>query len=301
MSMLRLWKIMRSDQPCIFVIVAALICLLSSSSANAATRTYTLDADFDEGILFNLNHDVPNNNQLQLNATSTPFPFIWIACSSRGTVVRLDVNTGTVLGEYWSSPAGRGKSPSRTTVDLFGNVWTGNRAETSGGSGSAVKIGLVIGGTRGDKNPDGSFTPNPVGQYVAPPYDYNTCVDRDADGLIKTSMGLGDIRSWPDFTDGAGGLDGIVQDADNEAILLYQRTDRASCGIARADRATAQLGSVAAAHLRGRSTVVPQVHGRDEDRVGTHRAKSGGPDPTAHGQDRRQRPVPGASASGGLS
>jgi len=48
-------------------------------------------------------------------------------------------------------------------------------------------------------------------------------MDRDGDGLLRTSRGLGDIRPWPDVTDGVGGTDGIVEDADDECILVYQR------------------------------------------------------------------------------
>src|SRR3990172_6109592 len=48
---------------------------------------YTLDGEFDQGTLLNVNHDAPNNNQLQLNRTTTPFPFVNIAASSRGTKI----------------------------------------------------------------------------------------------------------------------------------------------------------------------------------------------------------------------
>jgi hypothetical protein len=36
-------------------------------------------------------------------------------------------------------------------------------------------------------------------------------------------MGLGDILAWPDLTDGLGGMDGLVRDAEDECILIYQR------------------------------------------------------------------------------
>lgn len=199
--------------------------LISCTVSYAQSRTYTLDADFDEGTLVNVNHDAPGNDQLQLNKTTTPFPFVNIAASDRGTVVRIDVNTGDILGEYLTAPDGRGKSPSRTTVDLLGNVWVANRVEfsISGGvpKGSITRIGLVIGGTRGNKNPDGSFTPDPSGQYLQPPFDYNTCIDRDGDGLIKTSRGLGDILAWTN----TGGVDnnGGVSTAEDECIINYTR------------------------------------------------------------------------------
>lgn len=201
---------------------ALVLCLFSFacfSQAAAQSRTYTLDADFDQGKLLNLNHDAPNNDQLQLDRSPTPFPFINVAASGRGTVVRINTNTGEIIGEYKTAPQGRGLDPSRTTVDLFGNVWAGNRAEAAGGFGSVVKIGLIIGGTRVDA--DG--TPNPNGQYLKPPFAYSTCVDRDGDGLIKTSRGLGNILPWPDITDGIGGITALVEDAEDECILVYQR------------------------------------------------------------------------------
>lgn len=183
--------------------------------------TYTLDADFDQGTLLNVNHDSPNADQLQLNETTTPFPFVNIACSGRGTIVRIDVDTGVILGEYRTAPNGMGLDPSRTTVDQLGNVWVANRGESgfSGGQnrGSVTRVGVVVGGTRADA--DG--TPNPSGQFLDPPFQYSTCVDRDGDGLIKTSTGLGNILSWGN----AGGADshGGVSTAEDECIINYTR------------------------------------------------------------------------------
>jgi len=184
---------------------------------------YTADEDFDQGTLVSVNHDAPNNDQLQLDSPTEPFPFINVAASGRGTVVRANTETGEIVGEYRTAPEGRGLNPSRTTVDLFGNVWTANRNEDGMidgvPHGSAVKIGLIVGGSRVDEN--GNQDAN--GGYLAPPFGYNTCVDRDGDGLIRTSKGLNDILDWPDITDGSGGVDGIVQDAEDECILIYQR------------------------------------------------------------------------------
>jgi len=192
-----------------------------SKEVCAEEHTWTLDADFDEGTIINLNHD-PNHDQLQLNNFAKPFRFINVAASARGTVVRVDTDTGEIVGEYKTAPQDRGLNPSRTSVDLRGNVWTANRGEEEDDKGSAVKIGIIVGGTR--CNADGS--PNPDGDYVwldPGKLTYSTCIDRDGDGLIRTSKGLGDILDWPDITDGAGGADGIVQDAVDECILVYQR------------------------------------------------------------------------------
>jgi streptogramin lyase len=171
----------------------------SPSSSPTPLKTYTLDADFDEGSLINVNHAVPNKDQLQLNSAGTPLNFIWIALSGRGTIAKVDTLTGTVLGEYKSAPDGRGTDPSRTTVDLNGNVWAGNRAEgITGGfdsKGSIVHIGL-----------------NENAQ----------CVDRNNNGVIDTSTGLGDVKPWTN----AGGADdnGGVSTAEDECIIHYTRT-----------------------------------------------------------------------------
>jgi hypothetical protein len=97
-------------------------------------------------------------------------------------------------------------------------VWVANRNEhVFDGRGSVARIGLVIGGTRSDA----AGSPDPAGQYFSPPFQYNTCVDRDTDGLIKTSMGLGNILPWPN----GGGVDsnGGVSTADDECIINYTR------------------------------------------------------------------------------
>jgi len=189
----------------------------SSLPVAGADRTYTTDADFDQGTLVDVNHDAPDNDQLQLDKVTTFFPFVNIAASARGTTIRIDVNTGQILGEYLTAPNGMARNPSRTTVDKFGSVWVGNRDEAEGGRGSVSRIGLVTGGTRADA--DGSA--NPAGQYLKPPFSYNHCDDRDGDGLLKTSSGLANILPWTNAgaVDSAGG----VSTAEDECIINYTR------------------------------------------------------------------------------
>ena len=173
--------------------------LLAAKAAIAGgSRTYTTSADFDEGVPINVVHSVPD--QLQLDNTTHAFNFIWVAASNRGTVVKIDTTTGQILGEYWSAPQGRGRDPSRTTVDNDGNVWVGNRAEGSTLNGrprgSVVHIGLQENGQ---------------------------CQDRNGNGLIETSNGLGNILPWPNTAgaDNAGG----VSTAQDECIIQYVRTN----------------------------------------------------------------------------
>lgn len=96
----------------------------------------------------------------------------------------------------------------------------GNRDVGQDGFGSVTCIGVVLGGTRGKKN-NNTFVPDPQplppgeppGEYLAPPFLYSTCVDRDGDGLIRTSYGLNNRLEWP--------LEGSPQD---EAVLHHVPT-----------------------------------------------------------------------------
>ena len=152
-------------------------------------RTYTLDADFDQGTQFNVIHDVAN--QLQLDHTAREFDFLWVAVSSKGTIVKINTTTGQVIGEYFTSPSGQPKDPSRTTVDLNGNVWATNRA-----GNSVVHIGLVENGQ---------------------------CVDRNGNGLIETSTGFNDIKAWTNA--GGANTNGGVSTAADECIIHYTKVN----------------------------------------------------------------------------
>lgn len=179
----------------VWVCVVCLVCAAAPGQAQVEGLPYTYDYDFEflEGTLINVNLDPAN--QVQLIDVGEPFNFIWVAASGRGTIVKIDTVTGDVLGEYWSSPAGMARNPSRTTVDANGNVWAGNRNEAGGGRGSVVHVGLEENGQ---------------------------CVDRNGNGVIDTSTGLGDIRPWTN----AGGVDsnGGVTTAEDECIIHYVRT-----------------------------------------------------------------------------
>ncbi len=152
---------------------------------------YTLDGEFDQGKLFNTHHDAPSSDQLQVTEEVRPFPFLWVAGSGRGTVIKIDTRTGAVLGEYSSTPDNRNShNPSRTTVTLDGSVWAGNR-----GDGSVIHVGLV---------------------------EEGQCVDRNGNGVIETSTGYTDLLPWPN----PGGVDtqGGVTTAIDECILHYVKT-----------------------------------------------------------------------------
>ncbi|WP_202919383.1 hypothetical protein [Saccharothrix deserti] len=143
---------------------------LPSTASAAPVPGEDVLADFDQGVLQDVNHDSPDNDQLQLDRRSAFFPFVNVAASARGTMLRIDVNTGAIVGEWLSAPDGRGRNPSRTTVDKLGNTWLSNRNEATGGQGSVTRVGVILGGTRA--NADG--TDNPTGDHLKGPFAYNT-------------------------------------------------------------------------------------------------------------------------------
>jgi uncharacterized repeat protein (TIGR01451 family) len=149
--------------------------------------TYTVDADFDRGIPTAVNHDDPNHDQLQVSAHGGSLPYLWVAESAKGMIVKIDTRTGDILGEYSTNPD-QGTSapdPSRTTVALDGSVWVGNR-----GDGSVLHVGLP---------------------------ELGQCIDRNGNGVIDTSSGFGDVLSWP----GTANLTGGVSQAQDECILHF--------------------------------------------------------------------------------
>ncbi|MCP4573635.1 MAG: hypothetical protein GY838_14850, partial [bacterium] len=120
------------------------------------------------------------------------FSNIWIAASARGTIVKIDVDSGEILGEYSTNPDNDGGSdPSRTTVILDGSVWVANR-----NGESVAHIGLP---------------------------ELSQCVDRNGNGMIDTSTGYGDVLPWPN----PGRVDtwGGVSTAEDECILHYVRVN----------------------------------------------------------------------------
>ena len=134
-----------------------------ATASGSYSRVYTLDKDFDEGTYVGLEHQTVRD-QLQLSKSITTLPFIWIPNSNEGTISKIDTRTGDELGRYRVSPSNVYSDPSRTTVDLQGNCWVGNRQ-----AGTIVKVGLSENGQ---------------------------CVDRNGNGKIDTSTGANNVLDW---------------------------------------------------------------------------------------------------------
>lgn len=138
----------------------------------------------------------PNGN-LVLSSGAAELHFMWIANSAHDWVSKYDTRTGKEVGRYFSvipkdcagsagppcaagvvhglqpnSPSTGANSPSRTAIDLFGDVWVANRAPMR--QGSVTKVAN----------------------------DEASCIDRNGDGVIQTSRDLnGDGQISPDAAD----------------------------------------------------------------------------------------------------
>ncbi len=116
-----------------------------------------------DGALFATKTDWSNNPTGKAGVTlarETVFPpYLWVANHTLGTVSRVSTATGREEGRYWV-----GASPSRTAVDLDGNVWIGGRN-------------------------DGRLT-----QIL---WDTERCPDRNGDGVVQTATAenLGPLNS----------------------------------------------------------------------------------------------------------
>lgn len=209
--------------------------------------TYFDPGHFSQGYLFNLSVTIDPATGLpclQLNNPVEAWPFVAAPASTRGSLMRVavedlpqySIREGDVLGEYWSRrlPSGAttsGGSPSRTTVDPYGNIWITNRGDDVNNAsgvmtGSVLRVGLVLGGER----VDASGAPDANGVYLKGPFQYCTCEDRDNDTLIKTSRGYprvtgsstdyqNRILPWPP----SGGPSSGVSDAEDECITAWTR------------------------------------------------------------------------------
>jgi hypothetical protein len=131
----------RQVRPMISVLVAAMAAALTHGAAFAASKTYTLDADFALGLLDNVNFTaVPN--QLQVNLIGVGGKFIFVANHNEDSVSKFDttdqfnasgvlVAPGKEVARYKTFAGNFGQSsggnPSRLAIDVDGNAYVLNR------------------------------------------------------------------------------------------------------------------------------------------------------------------------------
>jgi hypothetical protein len=95
-------------------------------------------------------------------AGGADYSLIWIANSPEGTVSKIDTQTGMELARYWTGPSEGDDDPSRTSVNLAGDVAVTNRG------GGIAKIAAKE----------------------------TACIDTNGNGMIETSSGPDDVLPW---------------------------------------------------------------------------------------------------------
>jgi hypothetical protein len=91
------------------------------------------------------------------------FSILWVANSPEGTVSKIDTFDGVELARYYTDDPALSPDPSRTSVNLRGDVAVANRR-----SGSVIMIATRV----------------------------EDCVDLNNNGTIETSQGPSDILAW---------------------------------------------------------------------------------------------------------
>lgn len=177
----RLDPLVRALRPAAAVAITSMA--VFGTLAHAASKTYTVDADFSLGNLSGLNFTAVAN-QLQLNSVGTTFPVMWVANAGEDTITRFDTVANREVARYrtWFGPSGQagfighagsaysGPAPSRTAVDVEGNAYVLNRF-FSGGRVTPVLIKILAEGFV-DRNNNGVI---------------DTSTDTNNDGVIQTS------------------------------------------------------------------------------------------------------------------
>ncbi len=112
----------------------------------ASGKDWNLNSENSTGLGTSNGNLVLDSTQISLN-----LKFIWIANSPNNTVSKIDCKTSVEVGRYYVC-----SDPSRTSVDLEGNVWIGCR-----GDGKVAKIMA----------------------------ETKNCIDKNGNGIIETATG----------------------------------------------------------------------------------------------------------------
>ncbi len=135
-----------------------------ASSSPGVTSVTTDDTVDDSGERLDIGEDTDTGPEPPVGLE---FSYIWIANSDPGWVSKIDTQTGDELARYETGPDDQAE-PSRTSVNLLGDVAVSNRGAEIGGFGGVTKI-------------------------VAREED---CQDRNGNGRIDTSTGADDVLPW---------------------------------------------------------------------------------------------------------
>jgi hypothetical protein len=172
------------------------------------------------GLSGGTNVEIDPNGHIILGTGNAELTFAWLANNDQGTVSKFDTRTGKEVARYFAvvpvdglpstdggvgNPNGlRGNAsnnPSRTAVDLFGDVWIANRAVNT--RGSVTKIASTLPGCRErngiagiqtsqDLNGDGTISTNAGDGEMIIPTNWDDPAQYDECALLSTPLGTPD-------------------------------------------------------------------------------------------------------------
>jgi hypothetical protein len=149
-------------------ILAALVSLLAGWAVACQgvddSRSPSGDADVDTDTDADTDVDADSDSD---GDSEVDLSHIWIANTGEGTMSKVDTQTATELARYVTGPYGATNDPSRTSVNLHGDVVVTNR------------------------NPVGG--PSSVVKFLADPEE---CLDQDDSGEVETSSSPTDVLEW---------------------------------------------------------------------------------------------------------
>jgi len=152
-------------------------------------HVYSTNNDFDNNNTVFINVDMHTADQLGLKSSGINLKFLWIPESSSYTIIKINTDTGVVVGCYKMKPGSYSAGYyTSISVDMDGSLWITNSPD-SYQRGIITHIGLE---------------------------ENNQCKDRNGNGKIETLTGLNDLKAWPDDR----GTRGVATAAD-ECIVHF--------------------------------------------------------------------------------
>jgi RHS repeat-associated protein len=200
--------------------------------ANPYSHTWTRNVDFEQGYLGDVTYD-EIGDALTISSEHRTLPFIDFLyypahLAEYAMVARVDIDSAQVVGNFRAAPM---MGPSQPECSLWngisdpsGDTWFVITREIGAANYPyAIRYGAVLGGVRGDRigtAPHYSFRDNPFGEYLRPPFRYNSCIDRDGDGFLHVSLNGSQVFGWqhPEPLDGSYTAAEVLATADDETI-----------------------------------------------------------------------------------
>jgi hypothetical protein len=127
------------------------------------------DSDTDCDSDCDTDSDTDSDSDSDTDNYPVELSYIWIANTGDGTLSKVDTEDEVEVGRYLTGPHGDGNDPSRTSVNLHGDMVVSNR------------------------NPLDEAATSSVTKFIA---NVEECYDANDNDFIDTSTGGGDVKPW---------------------------------------------------------------------------------------------------------